>query len=75
MSRDQLALSSIGQFNTKATPLQMAMVAAAVANGGEIRSPYLVERTTQDDGSPVRRGTERSLGRAMNRPPRCGCRS
>ncbi|MEV7519737.1 penicillin-binding transpeptidase domain-containing protein [Streptomyces sp. NPDC091371] len=66
MSQDQLALSSIGQFNTKATPLQMAMVAAAVANGGELNSPYLVERTTQDDGDQVRRGGSRSLGRAMN---------
>ncbi len=66
MSQDQLALSAIGQFNTRATPLQMAMVAAAVANGGEVKSPYLVERTTQDDGSPVRRGDPRSLGRAMN---------
>ncbi|WP_327168780.1 penicillin-binding transpeptidase domain-containing protein [Streptomyces subrutilus] len=65
MSQDQLALSSIGQFNTKATPLQMAMVAAAVANGGELKAPYLVDRTTQDDGSPVRRGAPRSLGRAM----------
>lgn len=66
MSQDQLALSSIGQFNTRATPLQMAMVAAAVANGGELKAPYLVERTTQDDGSPVRRGGRRSsLGRAM----------
>lgn len=34
MSQDQLALSSIGQFNTRATPLQMAMVAAAVAGAG-----------------------------------------
>ncbi|MFB6614482.1 penicillin-binding transpeptidase domain-containing protein [Streptomyces sp. NPDC085524] len=66
MSQDQLALSSIGQFNTKATPLQMAMVAAAVANGGELYSPYLVERTTQDDGDQVRRGGTRSLGRPMN---------
>lgn len=66
MSQDQLALSSIGQFNTKATPLQMAMVAAAVANGGELKAPYLVDRTTQDDGSQVRRGDQRSLGRAMN---------
>ncbi|MFJ4778225.1 penicillin-binding transpeptidase domain-containing protein [Streptomyces sp. NPDC088762] len=66
MSQDQLALSSIGQFNTKATPLQMAMVAAAVANGGELKAPYLVDRTTQDDGSPVRRGDQRSLGRAMS---------
>ncbi|GAA3376755.1 penicillin-binding transpeptidase domain-containing protein [Streptomyces racemochromogenes] len=66
MSPDQLALSSIGQFNTKATPLQMAMVAAAVANGGEIRTPYLVDRTTQDDGSLVRRTGQRTLGRAMS---------
>ncbi|OEJ33721.1 penicillin-binding transpeptidase domain-containing protein [Streptomyces subrutilus] len=66
MSQDQLALSAIGQFNTRATPLQMAMVAAAVANGGELKSPYLVDRTTQDDGSPVRRGDQRSLGRAMD---------
>ncbi|MEU9717807.1 penicillin-binding transpeptidase domain-containing protein [Streptomyces sp. NPDC047976] len=66
MSPDQLALSSIGQFNTKATPLQMAMVAAAVANGGEIRTPYLVERTTQDDGSLVRRTDRRTLSRAMS---------
>lgn len=66
MSPDQLALSSIGQFNTKATPLQMAMVAAAVANGGEIKTPYLVDRTTQDDGSQVRRTAQRTLGRAMS---------
>ncbi|MEV8531020.1 penicillin-binding transpeptidase domain-containing protein [Streptomyces sp. NPDC051211] len=66
MSQDQLALSSIGQFNTKATPLQMAMVAAAVANGGEIKTPYLVDGTSQADGDPVRRGSPHSLGRAMN---------
>ncbi|MEW2414028.1 penicillin-binding transpeptidase domain-containing protein [Streptomyces sp. NPDC046866] len=65
MSGDQLALSAIGQFNTTATPLQMAMVAAAVAAGGELQAPYLVERTTQDDGTQVRRGGRRSLGRAM----------
>ncbi|MFD3538722.1 penicillin-binding transpeptidase domain-containing protein [Streptomyces sp. NPDC058662] len=66
MSRDQLALSSIGQFNTKATPLQMAMVAAAVAGGGELKAPYLVDRTTQDDGDPVRGGGRQTLGRAMS---------
>lgn len=66
MSPDQLALSSIGQFNTKATPLQMAMVAAAVANGGELKSPHLVDRTTQDDGDLVRRADQHTLGRAMS---------
>ncbi|MFH9733126.1 penicillin-binding transpeptidase domain-containing protein [Streptomyces sp. NPDC017260] len=51
VDRAQLGLSSIGQFNTRATPLQMAMVAAAVANGGQVRSPYLVERTLRAGGS------------------------
>jgi peptidoglycan glycosyltransferase len=45
MDRAQLALSSIGQYNTAATPLQMAMVAAAVANGGTLMQPHLVDRT------------------------------
>ncbi|MFJ4813218.1 penicillin-binding transpeptidase domain-containing protein [Streptomyces longwoodensis] len=53
VDRAQLALSSIGQYNTRATPLQMAMVAAAVANGGQLRTPYLVERTTRRSGSTV----------------------
>ncbi|MET8748674.1 penicillin-binding transpeptidase domain-containing protein [Streptomyces sp. NPDC059104] len=66
MSPDQLALSSIGQFNTKATPLQMAMVAAAVANGGEIKTPYLVDRTTRHDGSQVRGTAQHVLSRAMS---------
>lgn len=31
-----------------------------------MKTPYLVDRTTQDDGDPVRRADQRSLGRAMN---------
>ncbi|MER6999227.1 penicillin-binding transpeptidase domain-containing protein [Streptomyces sp. NPDC000410] len=66
MSVDQLALSSIGQFDTAATPLQMAMVAAAVANGGELAYPYLVDRTTTWDGDLVRQTSGRSYRRAVN---------
>lgn len=53
MDRAQVALSSIGQYNTRATPLQMAMVAAAVADNGTVREPYLVERTTRAGGGTV----------------------
>ncbi|MFF3729777.1 peptidoglycan D,D-transpeptidase FtsI family protein [Streptomyces sp. NPDC002476] len=66
MSDDQLALSSIGQFDTTATPLQMAMVASAVANGGDLKYPYLVDRTTTKSGSVVRRYGPRTYRRAMN---------
>ena len=43
MNPSQTALSSIGQFNTAATPLQMAMVASAVANDGNLMKPYMVD--------------------------------
>ncbi|MFG3494862.1 penicillin-binding transpeptidase domain-containing protein [Streptomyces sp. NPDC047928] len=65
MTVDQLALSSIGQYDTTATPLQMAMVASAVANGGELARPYLVDRTTTAGGSPVTRTLRRSYAQAM----------
>ncbi|RDG34219.1 penicillin-binding transpeptidase domain-containing protein [Streptomyces corynorhini] len=66
MSDDQLALSSIGQFDTRATPLQMAMVASAVANGGELKYPFLVDRTLASDGDTLTRTGERTYRRAMN---------
>ncbi|MFJ6660928.1 penicillin-binding transpeptidase domain-containing protein [Streptomyces sp. NPDC091377] len=66
VDRAQLALSSIGQYNTRATPLQMAMVSAAVAGNGQVRTPYLVERTTAEDGSPVDRAGPRPVRQAMH---------
>lgn len=53
MSADQVALSSIGQFDTTATPLQMAMVAAAVGDGGRLMAPYLVDRVVNHSGTTV----------------------
>ncbi|MYW67552.1 penicillin-binding protein 2 [Streptomyces sp. SID8379] len=53
MNDSQLALSSIGQFDTAATPLQMAMVSAAVANGGTLMQPHLVDKTTKANGTTV----------------------
>lgn len=40
----QLAQSAIGQYEVKATPMQMAMVAAGIANGGSMMKPQLVDR-------------------------------
>ncbi|MEU1022677.1 penicillin-binding transpeptidase domain-containing protein, partial [Streptomyces sp. NPDC005904] len=64
--RAQLALSSIGQYDTRATPLQMAMVSAAVAGGGSVKAPYLVERTTTEDGDVISTAGTRTLRQAMN---------
>jgi peptidoglycan glycosyltransferase len=49
-----LAQSAIGQFEVAATPLQMALVAAAVANEGVIMTPHLMRELTRQDGSQLR---------------------
>ncbi|CAL9303805.1 MULTISPECIES: penicillin-binding protein 2 [Streptomyces] len=43
MNASQTALSAIGQYNTAATPLQMAMVTSAIANNGTLMKPYMVD--------------------------------
>jgi penicillin-binding protein A len=45
----QTALSAIGQFEVAATPLQMAMVAAGIANYGRVMKPYLVDEERAPD--------------------------
>ena len=45
----QAAQAAIGQFDVRATPLQMAMVAAGVANGGDVMRPYLVQEIQSPD--------------------------
>lgn len=45
----QTAMSAIGEYETKATPLQMAMVSAAVANGGVVMDPYVVSEVLDSD--------------------------
>jgi peptidoglycan glycosyltransferase len=47
------AYSAIGQFNDTVTPLQEAMFAAAVANGGTLMKPDLVQQVTASDLSTV----------------------
>ncbi|MCV2491234.1 penicillin-binding transpeptidase domain-containing protein [Geodermatophilus sp. YIM 151500] len=49
----QLAVSSIGQQDVQLTPMQAAMVAAAIANGGVLMSPYLVEQVRAPDLSVI----------------------
>jgi len=46
-----LAFSAIGQQNVSATPLQMALVAAAVANNGVIMKPHVLAKVTDPKGA------------------------
>lgn len=49
LSDAALAQSSIGQFDVTSTPLQMNMVAAAIANGGTLMKPNLVDAIRGSD--------------------------
>ena len=48
-----LAQSGIGQFNVKATPLQMALVAATIANDGILMKPHLMDSFTDQNGELI----------------------
>jgi penicillin-binding protein A len=52
-SQAALAYSAIGQFNDATTPLQNALVAAGIANGGVIMTPHLMAQITDTKGSVV----------------------
>ncbi|HWY92886.1 MAG TPA: penicillin-binding protein 2 [Chthoniobacterales bacterium] len=54
-SQGQTANTSIGQGYVLTTPLQMAMIAATVANGGISYQPSLVYQIQESDGMAVRR--------------------
>jgi len=51
----QTAMSSIGQFDVRATPMQMAMVAAAIANDGKLMTPFIVDSARASDLSEIQK--------------------
>jgi peptidoglycan glycosyltransferase len=60
------AFSAIGQFSDTVTPLQEAMFAAAIANGGKLMTPYLVKQVTASDLSTVETTNPTSLGQPVS---------
>jgi peptidoglycan glycosyltransferase len=60
-----LAQTALGQRDVRATPLQMALVAAAVANRGVAMRPYLVAAILDADGEETSRTRASFWRRAM----------
>ena len=60
----QTAQAAIGQYDVRVTPLQMALVAAGVANGGDVMKPYLVREIQGPDLSRLGQ-TDPSIYRAQ----------
>ncbi|MGW2204524.1 peptidoglycan D,D-transpeptidase FtsI family protein [Streptomyces sp. NPDC001774] len=53
MDKAQTALTGIGQFDVTATPLQIAMVSAAIANDGLMAAPHMVSKVVDSDGDTL----------------------
>lgn len=63
MSQTDLAVASFGQ-NFSITPIQMVTACAAVANGGKVLQPYVVQKITDADGNVVK-NTETTVKRQV----------
>ncbi|MFF2383953.1 peptidoglycan D,D-transpeptidase FtsI family protein [Streptomyces sp. NPDC058108] len=61
MDKSSTALTGIGQFDVTATPLQMAMVSAAIDNGGKLVSPHMVAQTSDSGGNVVENYDNRTV--------------
>lgn len=61
-----LADTGYGQGQLLVTPLQMAMVAAAIANDGVMMQPYLVQRVTRPDGGVIVERYPQAIRRTMS---------
>jgi len=77
MDDAQTALSAFGQFDVRVTPLQMAMITSAIANGGKEMRPNLIENvqssnlallsqsTPSEFASPISKSTADGLKKMM----------
>ncbi|NUK04007.1 peptidoglycan D,D-transpeptidase FtsI family protein [Streptomyces lunaelactis] len=66
MDRPQNSLSSIGQFNTATTPLQMAMVTAAIANDGKLMKPYMIDQLEAPNLDVIEKTEPQEMSRPLS---------
>jgi peptidoglycan glycosyltransferase len=66
LDKAQTGMSAIGAFEVQASPLQMALVAAAVDNSGVAMEPYIVQRVLNADLSVVSEAHPQQLSQAVS---------
>ncbi|QKV92560.1 protein kinase [Streptomyces sp. NA02950] len=64
--RAHTALSGLGQGDVTATPLQLAMVSAALENDGTLVAPHLVSRVTDAEGRTLRKGSDHATTQVVS---------
>ena len=62
----ELGQTGFGQFEVAATPLQMAMVVAGLANGGTVMTPYLVDEEQDADLDVLDKTNPEELSQAVS---------
>lgn len=60
------ALSALGQQDVRTTPLQVALISAAIANGGQAKEPHLVQQILDDDLDVIDEPGHGDLDRAVS---------
>ncbi|MBS1696938.1 MAG: penicillin-binding protein 2 [Actinobacteria bacterium] len=66
LSPDKTGLTGFGQGDVRATPLQMAMVAAGIANNGVVMNPRMVDQVVGDDLSVQKQFENSQFRQAMS---------
>ncbi|NMM62271.1 penicillin-binding protein 2 [Clostridium sp. P21] len=64
--KGSIAQSAIGQSSDLASPLQMALVSATIANGGTMMKPQLVKEVVTSKGQLVKSVQPESLGQIIS---------
>ena len=65
-NKPQNAMAGIGQASNRTTPLQMAMVASAVANNGTLMKPYMVDQLVAPNLNVVQQQKPDSMGEPVS---------
>lgn len=61
----EILQTAIGQGRTQVTPIHMAMITSAIANGGTLMKPYVMERVQNAAGEEVKKFLPESWGSLM----------
>lgn len=65
-SSADMMMTAMGQGETQVSPYHMALITAAVANGGTLMEPYLVDSITNYTGTQVSKHKPSSYGKLMD---------
>lgn len=61
----EIMMTAMGQGKTTVSPYHMALITAAIANGGTLMEPYLVEKVTNHTGTEISKNVPKSHKKLM----------